>query len=284
MVREFKLVNEKGQEYSLMDLKNYCFFGDPSGLGYNYTTEYQQLGNVFISNLRKIAQGQINGIVNFISYDNYRALVDFVEGSESLRLSYKVPYKTGTKEYFKDVQISNISKTQIQPNGILSETVTFDCLSLWYEEQDIEYKIEPIDNEMRWNFFWNSRFNDNNSTSITYLNKGQVEAPILLEINGAVVNPKIQLYVNGKLAQVVNINKTIQQYEKLIYDSRDNQFAITLANIDGTEESLLNLNTINFENDNVIRLPKNKPSEIRLQADNTITNANLTIFPQYKSV
>lgn len=29
MVREFKLLNEKGQEYSLMDIENYCLLTDP---------------------------------------------------------------------------------------------------------------------------------------------------------------------------------------------------------------------------------------------------------------
>ena len=38
------------------------------------------------------------------------------------------------------------------------------------------------------------------------------------------------------------------------------------------------------ENDNVIRIPKNKTCEIRLKADNIIENAKLTILPQYKSV
>ena len=59
MVREFKLINEKGQEYSLMDIYKYCLLTEPSGLGYNYSTEYEQLGDTFIANLRKIEQGQI---------------------------------------------------------------------------------------------------------------------------------------------------------------------------------------------------------------------------------
>ena len=282
MVREFNLINEKGQRFSLMDLYNYCFLSDPSGLGYAYTTEYQQLGDIFITNLRKLEQGQISGVVKFINYDNYRAFIDFVETAENLRFAYKIPYLSGEKEYFKDVQIQSITKTQIQPNKILSETVTFDCLSLWYEEQNIEYKIETATDEIRWDFYWNSRFNDSNSSSIDYSNKGHVEAPILLEIDGAIANPKIQLYVEGKLVQTVSINKTIQQYEKLVYDSRANQFEITLVKTDGTKENLYKPDML--VNDNVIRIPKNLSCEIRFFADNTITSANLTIFPQYKSV
>ena len=33
MVREFKLINEKGQEYSLMDIENYCLLTEPSRIG-----------------------------------------------------------------------------------------------------------------------------------------------------------------------------------------------------------------------------------------------------------
>ena len=56
MVRKFKLINNLGQEYSLMDIENYCLLTEPNGLGYSYSTEYEQLGNTFITNLRRIEQ------------------------------------------------------------------------------------------------------------------------------------------------------------------------------------------------------------------------------------
>lgn len=85
MVREFRLINEKGQEFSLMDIYNYCLLTDPNGLGYAYTTEYQQIGNTFIENFRQIQQGQINGTVNFMNYDNFTSFANFIEGAESLK-------------------------------------------------------------------------------------------------------------------------------------------------------------------------------------------------------
>ena len=284
MVREFKLVNEKGQEYSLMDIYNHCLLTDPSGLGYSYSTEYEQLGNTFVTNLRKFEQGQISGMANFLSYDNYKNLVDFIEASESLRFSYKIPFQNGQKEYFKDVQIQSITKTQKQTNGIISETVTFDCLSLWYEENTITYTVEQLENEIRWDFEWDSRFSDYASRTLQYINQGHIEAPVYIEIDGNVVNPVIELYVDGELYQTVEVKTTIAQYEKLIYDTRENQFTIAKQNTDGTLQSLFSLDYINFENDNVIRIPKNKSCEIRLTADNEVLNAQLTIYPRYKAV
>lgn len=285
MVREFKLINEKGQEFSLIDIYNYCLLTDPTGLGYAYTTEYQQLNDTFINNLRKIQQGQIGGTLNFINYDNYTSFVNFVEGSENLRFGYKIPYSDGTyKEYFKDIQIQSLSKTQLQTNGILSEPVVFDCLSLWYEENTIIYTVEPLTNEIRWDFRWDSKFSDYDSRSLQYINKGHIEAPIYAEIDGNVVNPKIELYIEGQLYQTVEVSITIAQYEKLIYDTRENQFTIAKQNTDGTIQSLFSLDYIDFENDNVIRVPKNKSCEIRLTADNEVLNAQLTIYPRYKAV
>ena len=285
MVREFNLINEKGKTFSLMDIRNAFLLTEPEGLGYGYNAEYQQLGNTFIENLRTIEQGQISGTANFLEYDNYKTFVDFVENAESLRFGYKIPYKDrSTKEYFKDVNFKNITKTQKQINGIFSETVTFDCLSLWYEENTVIYSITPQTNEIRWDFMWDSRFTDYDTRNLQYINQGHTDAPILVEMDGHLVNPKIELYVDGELYQSVEINVEIQEYEKLLYGTKENDFYIRKQKTDGTTTDLFDLDHIKFENDNVIRLPVNRSCELRLTAQNEVLNAQVTILPQYKSV
>lgn len=284
MVREFKLVNEKGQEYSLMDIYNHCLLTDPSGLGYSYSTEYEQLGNTFVTNLRKFEQGQISGTANFLSYDNYKNLVDFIEASESLRFSYKIPFQNGQKEYFKDIQIQSITKTQKQTDGILKEIITFDCLSLWYEENTFIHTIQPKTNEIRWNFKWDSKFIDYSTRSVEYINNGHVESPILVEIDGHVENPKIELYVEGQLYQELPFTVEIEEYEKLLYGTKEGEFYLNRQKTDGTLENLFSLDVVDPKNDEVIRLPKNKSCELRLTANNEILNAKVTIFAYYKAI
>lgn len=284
MVREFKLINEKGQEYSLMDIENYCLLTDPSGLGYSYSTEYEQLGNSFISNLRKIEQGQINGTANFLKYDNYKNLVNFIEWSKKIQFSYKIPFENGVKEYLKDVQIQLLAKTEKNTNGVISEQIVFDCLSLWYEEKSTIFKIEPQNDELRWDIKWDSRFVRKDSQSLSFINEGHVAAPILVSMDGSLSNPKIKLYVEGELYQTVEFTAAIEAYEKLLYGTKEDDFYIYRQKTDGTLESLKKLTVIDFDNDNVIRIPVNQSCKIALTADNSVTNAQITILVFYKVI
>lgn len=284
MVRQFKLKNEKGQECSLMDIEQTCLLTDPSGLGYSYSSEYEQLGNTFINVLRKMEQGKIAATLNFMNYDNYKQVVDFIQSAEKLKFSYTVPYSTGAKEYYKDIEIQAVAKSQIQENGIISEPINIDCLSLWYEENTTTYTISAEDNELRWDFKWDSRFVDYDVRRLQFINKGHTEAPIVVEIDGHVINPKISLFIEGQLIQQVPITVEVAQYEKLLYGTKENEFYINRQKTDGTLESLFTLDNINIANDNVIRLPKNKSCELRLTADNEILNAQITILVYYVAV
>ena len=284
MVREFNLINDKGQKYSLMDIENSALMTEPTGLGYTYADEYEQLGNTFISNLRKIEQGQIEGTLNFLKYDNYRNIVNFIEKSSGLRFEYKVPYEDGEKTYYKDIQLQSITKTEKATNGIISEGVIFDNLSLWYMENTAIYEMSGGDGEMRWDFSWDPRFSNYSVRSLTFVNEGHVEAPIEVTIDGNVQNPKIQLYIEGILYQEVPFTITLTQYEKLLYGTKENNFYLLKQEGDGTTSNIFNLSVVTFNNDNIIRLPQDKSCELRLVADNDIASAQVKIFTYYKAI
>ena len=172
----------------------------------------------------------------------------------------------------------------MQQNGFISEPIVFDCLSLWYEQTVAIYDMKAKENEIRWDFKWDSRFANYDTRNLQYINTGHVEAPILVEIEGYVQNPKIELFVEGELIQTVTFNVEIERYEKLLYGTKENEFYIKKQNTDGTLTSLFSLDVIDFENDNVIRLPINKSCELRLRAGNEIQNAQVIILTFYKVV
>ena len=144
------------------------------------------------------------------------------------------------------------------------------------------YEIKAKEKEIRWDFKWNSRFVDSNIKR--FINKGHTEAPIEVEIYGHIKNPKISLYVEGDLFQEVPLFVEIMENEKLLYGTKENNFYIKRQKTDKTTEDLFNLDVIKFENDNVIRIPKNKSCRLKLMADNKIKKAIIKIFTYYKIV
>ena len=216
---------------------------------------------------------------------NYRSFIDFVEKAESLKILYKVPYKSGSREYYRDVQIQSITKSEISnETRLISESVTFECLSLWYEAKNTVYTVEAGTGEIRWDFTWDSKFVGYDTRNLEFVNDGHVDASIELEIDGDVENPVLKLYVENELYQTVTITNHITEHQIFKYGTRENNFYIKKQLADGTEQSLFNLNYINFAEDLVIRFPKEKSCTFKMEADNEILSARLTIYVYYKAI
>jgi len=233
--------------------------------------------------LRKLEQGTIIGTVNFLYYENYMSLIGFIESAKKLKFMYVIPYRTETKIYYRDINIKEITKSEKKTNGIISESIEFKCLSLWYEQNEITFKIETYEDEIRYPYRWNSRYINYNTREIQFNNKGHVEAPIQVEIEGFVQNPTISIFVEGEEYASIKIPITINEYEKLLYSSKTGEIYIQKQNTDGTKENLWKKEYINIKNQNIFKLPIGV-SEIRLTADDEVLNAKLMIFPQYKAV
>ena len=284
-VRQFSLLNEKGQEFSLMDIQKYCFLSSPTGLGINFQSDYEQMGNTFVESIRKVAQGKIPGSLYVLNYDKYREFSDFIFGSEKLRFKYIVPYTNNEKTFYKDVKLISLSKTELDHKlGVLASQVSFDCLTLWYETNTVNYSYDDSENALIWDFVWDSYFVDYGNRDIEFLNEGQTDSAIELEIDGEFEDLNIQLYIENELYQEIPINVRVENFEKLFYSSKENEFEISKILSDGTKQSLFTLDNIDFSKDNVIRIPNNKSCKITLDSETDITSAKLLVYIYYLTV
>ena len=160
-----------------------------------------------------------------------------------------------------------------------------NCKSLWYQEKTIIHELNPSeDNVMRWDYEWDSRFTDYDSSSINLKNEGHVQAPVEIELFGRIVNPRFELWVEGVKYQTVPISVTIEEFEKLLYGTKEDNFYIRKQNTDGTLEDLFKDGVISIENDNVIRIPKKKSCELKIIADTEVQKAKITMFVYYIAV
>ena len=281
-IRRFLLENEKGQQFRLDSLNEGCFLVSPTNFGYSYNIDFVQLGFDFIENNRKIKQNNPKGTLYFKSYDKVTEFVNYIESSAKLKWLYIIPYETGEKTYYRDVTIVELDKTE-KTGKWLACPVEFAGKSLWYEQNETIFKIETYEDEMRYPYTWNSRYIDYNTRSIQFNNKGHIEAPFQVEIDGFVQNPTISILVDDEEYASIKVPITINEYEKLLYSSKTGEIYIQKQNTDGTKENLWKKSYIDIRKQNIFKLPIGV-SEIRLTADDDVLNAKLIIFPQYKAV
>lgn len=253
-VRRFLLENEKGQQFRLDNLNEGCFLTSPSNLGYSYNINFIQLGNEFIENNRKIEQSKPSGTLYFKSYDKVKSFIDYIESSSKLKWLYVIPFESEEKTYYRDITITQLDKTE-KKGKWLACPVQFAGISLWYEQNETILKIESYKNEMRYNYRWNSRYIDYNTRSIQFNNKGHVEAPIQIEIDGFVQNPSISIFIDKEEYASIKIPITINEYEKLLYSSKTGEIYIQKQNTDGTKESLWKNKYIDIKKQNIFKLP-----------------------------
>lgn len=278
MVREFYLENESGQRFSLMDIEHGCLLTNPEGLGFSKSMEYEQVADDFVENINKLNQAQIQGEINFINYDNYRTFVNFVLSAESLKLIYQIPSGNAIEEFFKDINISELTKTEIKPNGVMTESITMDSLGLWKKRTDIIYNITAQEDEVRWNFRFPSKFVSYSNRQIIYSNTGHKKAAFLLEIPGYVIQPSLTIKQNGEVLDTITIDTTVELGETLYYSTKPSDMFIYKENSLGQRENLFSILDIN--NKNFFELPQGT-CEIILEAENEIEDAKLTIYQEY---
>lgn len=279
MVRKFYLENENGQRYSLMDIENGCLLTSPSGLGFAKDIDYEQIGDDFVENTNHISQASIQAEVNFLNYTNYKNFADFILRATALKLIYIIPSDTVAtgEEYFKDVNVSELTKTEIQPNGVMTEAITIDSLSLWNKKTDIVYNISEQQNETRWDIRFPSTFVSYSSRKIVYNNEGHKAAAFLLEIPGFVINPVLTIRQNGEEINSLAIDQTFEEGETFLYCTRPSDMFI-YRYTNGVYTNLFS--SLDINNTNFFLLPKGA-SEILISADNEIQSAKLTIFQEY---
>ena len=285
-IRNFYFENEKGQQIDCQKINGGLFLYNVTGLGYEKDIQYEQLGNTFISNKEKINQNIINGELEFydMTYDEYQQFIDFINYASELKLIY-IPKTSKRTKFYRDIDVCKIDKAEEDDFNILSCPITMNCKSLWYQEKTIIHELNPSeDNVMRWDFEWDSRFTDYGSSSLNLKNEGHVEAPVVIVLFGRIVNPRFELWVEGVKYQTVPMNITIEEFEKLIYGTKEADFYIRKQNTDGTLEDLFKDNVISIENDNVIRIPTNKSCELKIIADTEVQKAKITMFVYYIAV
>lgn len=276
-MNEYSLINENNVRFSLTDFTNQSFIPSLKGLGYENSFTFIRVGNKFKTDYKELTQGVLSGTVIFKSYENYRALITFIENANSIRLIYK-PLDV---EYFRDVELGALSDP-IRRASTTEVEITLHCNSLYYTENQEVFSVEAIEGQSQYDLVFDYVFNDYATAEVTYTNPGHVDSEMLVEFYGYLNNPKIELYVNNALKYEVTFNIEVEANQKLIYSVRDSNMYVLLEDELGVQTNVVSC--LDITKDNYFKIPRGV-SSIRVGADSSIfTKIMFTIFTAYKGV
>jgi hypothetical protein len=282
--RRFYLENEQSQRYNLQDLKNAALLISPSGLGLTMARSYELTGDSARSVNEDFPARSFTGTIVFDAshaYDGYRQLVNFIAGSENIILVYTPRYETVNNEYLADVGVENLSKSEIK-GGRMECDISITLKGAWFKRESLRVVAEKTGSELRYDRLYDFVYSDVSTDNIEIFNDGHFEAPILLEAEGELVNPRLSLFVNRVLRSELTIAAVIERGEVLVFCTKDDDLTLKKMLPDGSELSLIG--SISLQNENFFKLPRGL-STLSLAADNDIASkSTLTVFMSYKAV
>lgn len=210
--RNFKLVNEYGQEFDIT--RPGAFFHSPEGLGWGQNVTTEPLGFSFAVTDIKQTQPRPSGEMIFNNYIDYDNFLTFIQRAKRLYLAY-MPLNSW---YYLEV-ITTINKSEIkaEQNKLICP-LNFKGISPWYEQ--LHYTTssgESAGNGKKYAYTYSYTYGQSDR-SIFDLNLN-LSSYFKLEIMGEIVNPEWRVIQNGVTILSGKINATISSTHKIIVNT-----------------------------------------------------------------
>lgn len=276
MASRFCLMNEKKQRWDLNSPAS-GVFTKPQGFGMENSSSYLKTGDVWLTDSKKLSQPKISGIIVFPErmYAVFQEFMQFLNQSKKTVFVYK---PSGVDaEYFADVDLVGIEKGNYARGQRFEVSASFVCKSLFYTEEQFEYHIKRADREVRWDFRWETRFNDLNYVYFRFENTGHVESPFSLSFTGHCTDAAMMVYQEGRLINQVRFNLTLLGSETLSISTFDDDLRIE---VDGADRK----DCLDFTNDNFFKLPIGASEVFFRSRTGKMNNIILNMEKYYKAV
>lgn len=275
MASKFYIMNEKSTRYDL-NSPDKGVFTSPDGFGIEHSVDYLKIGNTWSKDKEELTQPAPSGKIVFPvkPYQTFNDFINFINSAKELVLVYQPAGLL--KEYFAEVDIISIDKGGFHSEALVVP-VKFKCKTLFFTEEIFEYHIKRTDKEMRWDFRWEARFNDQNNLHFEFHNDGHVESPFVLSFTGYCLNPTVIVVQEGKEIYKSKYSVELQANERLEISTFDGDLYIRKNGYDA--KSLLD-----FTQENFFKLPTGD-SEIYFSCEAGImNNVLLNLEKYYKGV
>lgn len=289
-MRAFFIQNETGARVGLNG-EGGIRLTEPTGLGISFSTEYTDIEEgFFMQTKRKEPQGKAAGTLNFTknAYARYQEFIDWCMRAKRLYLIYK-PLKS---EYFREVEISYLTKTELNRVKWLEIPAAFSCLTPWYLPTPLALNFEgDEDTAMRYEFSYDDKLVYGESGggvySVEIPARGHVPAALRVRYTGAAADLEISLtgVESGTEYGKCAISGSIGATEILeLFTAKRSGYIKSIA-ADGTETDLLDAGRVDISTEPFFRAPVHEASILKLTGAGTLTGkVSAQAYFYYRSV
>lgn len=290
-MRKFYLENEAGQRLSLNG-ENGIVLSNPAGLGMTMSSNFADIHNGFFREVSKDSEPQSTVTCDLVftgknTYADYRVFMDWCGGSTALHLIYK-PY--GNTEFYRDVYINYLTKTELTDTRWLSVPASFACLSPWY-------RAAPTSMAMSTELGYVLKYPFSYSKELIYSSSsvgsmaadipagGHIPAAFELSYKGAVINPKITLMgsATNAIYGICALNATLGENDTFTVSTLYGKCRVEVKGAEGIAKDALN--DVDLSHDPFPRIPVNEDCVLLMSADSGITGyATVRVYYYYRSV
>ena len=290
-MRKFYIENEIGSRLPLNGEQG-IFLSNPAGLGMTMASDFADIHYGFFRDVSGNSEPQstVTGDLVFIgdnAYADYRSFVDWCNGSEALHLIY-MPY--GTTEFYRDIHITYLTKTELTDTRWLTVPASFACLSPWY-------RAAPTSMSMSTESGYVLKYPYSYSKDLIYSSSsagsmaadipagGHIPAAFELTYKGAIVNPKISLVGSSSNITygICALNATLSDNETFTVSTFYGKCRVEITDASGNTTDALN--DVDLAYEPFPRIPVNEDCVLLMSADSDIGGrATVRVYYYYRSV
>jgi hypothetical protein len=221
------------------------------------------------------------------AYGDYRSFVDWCSGSASLHLIYK-PY--GNTEFYRDIYISYLTKTELTDTRWLSVPASFACLSPWYRAAPTSMSMSTESGSvLKYPFSYHADLIYSSSSAGSMAADipagGHIPAAFELTYKGAIINPKITLVGSSSNITygICALNATLGDNDSFTVSTFYGKCRVEITDASGNTADALN--NVDLAYEPFPRIPVNEDCVLLMSADSDISGrATVRVYYYYRSV
>lgn len=286
-MRKFYIQNHLGERKNLTNPKG-ILLKNPAGLGFSITNTFAGIDDGFFALSKATGKQQTIAcdLLFMNGYADFKAFVDWLTAAESLTIVY-VP---GTSEYYCDVKINYLTKTELDRAGVLTVPASFYAVTPWYSPLILKISMRKQSSKaMRYPFRYNSSLLYGSNSAGNYSAEipaaGHIPSAIDLEYTGQLTNPRLSIVglSSGKTYGVCDVNAIISDGETFSVSTRQNNSFIRKIDSNGNIVDLTD--SIDPSTDPFIRIPTTENCRLSIQSENDLQNeVSVSIYRYYRAV